>query len=147
MPLSAQISTSLLEAAQKKPPSSTADCFKTSLQIDFVASRWYTSAVVLTSDHETAILRACNTEEGEKCEIFSSFWCSTWELLKTSDFPKPLRIRSQTIWLLSGASWWAPAKAAAEITTLLRKSRWEIAMEETVYVVIAEVTDFYLLWF
>lgn len=67
--------------------------------------------------------------------------------MKTSDFPKPLRIRSQMIWLLSGASRWAPAKAAAEITTLLRKSRWEIAMEETVYVVIAEVTDFYLLWF
>lgn len=74
MPPSAQISTSLLEAVQKKSPSSTADCFKTSLQIDVVASQRYTSAVVLTSHHETfAIRRACNTEEEEKSEIFSSF--------------------------------------------------------------------------
>lgn len=145
---SAQISTSLLEAVQKKLPSSTADCFKTSLQIVAVASQWYSSAVVLTSDYKAfAILRACNTEEEEKCEIFSSFQWSTWEVLKTSDFPKPLHICSQTAWLLSGASRWAPAKAATEITSLLRKSRWEIAMEETVYTAVAEVTDFYLLCF
>lgn len=133
---------------QKKPPSSTADCFKTSLQIDVVASQWYTNAVVLASDHEAfAILRVCNSEEAEKWEIFSRFWQSTWELLKNIDFSKSWHVCSQTAWLLSGVSCWAPAKATTEIASLLRKSRWEIVMEETVSATIAEVTDFYLLCF
>lgn len=107
-----------------------------------------TSAVVLASDHEAfAILRVCNSEEEEKLEIFSSIWRSTWELLKNSDFSKSLRISSQTAWLLSGVSCWAPAKATTEIASLLGKSRWEIVMEEAVCATVAEVTDFYLLCF
>lgn len=67
--------------------------------------------------------------------------------MKNPDFSKSLHICSQTAWLLSGVSRWAPAKATTEIASLLGKSRWEIVIEEAVCAAIAEVTDFYLLCF
>ena len=73
MPPNAQMGTYLLEAVQKsRLPALQA--VKAPLQIDAIVSRWYTSALVWTSDCKAfAILSVCNTEEEVKREAFSSF--------------------------------------------------------------------------
>lgn len=110
MPPNAQMGTYLLEAVQKsRLPALQA--VKAPLQIDAIVSRWYTSALVLTSDCKAfAILSVCNTEEEVKREAFSSFWCSAWELVKSCGFREHSAsvLTVWLLWLVWGASCWAP---------------------------------------
>lgn len=102
MPPNAQMGTYMLEAVQKsRLPALQA--VKAPLQIDAIVSRWYTSALVLTSDCKAfAILSVCNTEEEEKREAFSSFWCSAWELVKSCGFRELFSICSHSLAALTG---------------------------------------------